>query len=130
MPSTDITDATAVVTRASRGFGPGIAAAVSRAGAQVVGVAKDHAQLQDARAELGDSVTPISADAADQAVAIQLIDTYYPHILVLNVGVTPVPRPIQHQSRRAVSRNWDVDVQHVIYRAPEAFLAPSRLPAQ
>jgi NAD(P)-dependent dehydrogenase (short-subunit alcohol dehydrogenase family) len=42
MPSTDIADTTAVVTGASRGFGRGIATALSRAGAQVVGVARDH----------------------------------------------------------------------------------------
>jgi NAD(P)-dependent dehydrogenase (short-subunit alcohol dehydrogenase family) len=45
MPSTDIAGATAVVTGASRGFGRGIAAALSRAGAQVFGVARDHVQL-------------------------------------------------------------------------------------
>jgi hypothetical protein len=45
LPSTDIAGATAVVTGASRGFGRGIAAALSRAGAQVFGVARDHVQL-------------------------------------------------------------------------------------
>jgi len=124
MPSTDIAGATAVVTGASRGFGRGIAAALSRAGAQVFGVARDHVQLQQVRAELGDSFTPISADAADPTVAGQLIDAYRPSILVLNADATPLPRPIQHHTWQTFSRNWEVDVQHVFHWTREALLAP------
>lgn len=114
MPSTDIPDSTAIVTGAGRGFGRGIAAALSRAGVQVVGVARNDTQLQEVRAELGDSFTPISADAADPVVAAQLID---PRILVLNAGATPVSRPIQQQSWQTFSLNWEVDVQHVFHWA-------------
>jgi NAD(P)-dependent dehydrogenase (short-subunit alcohol dehydrogenase family) len=68
MPSTDIRDSTAIVTGASRGFGRGIAEALSRAGVTVVGVARNEAVLQEVRAELGGSFIPMSADAGDPPV--------------------------------------------------------------
>jgi NAD(P)-dependent dehydrogenase (short-subunit alcohol dehydrogenase family) len=124
MPSTEIARATAIVTGASRGFGRGIAAALCDAGARVVGVARDRDGLAQARAELGESFTPVTADAADPVTAGQLIDTYRPGILVLNAGATPLARPIQHQSWQSFSRNWDVDVQQVFHWTREALLAP------
>src|SRR5262249_43536416 len=57
MPDNEVTGATALVTGASRGFGRGIAAALSKAGAQVVGVARDRAPLEELRAQLGGSFT-------------------------------------------------------------------------
>jgi NAD(P)-dependent dehydrogenase (short-subunit alcohol dehydrogenase family) len=115
---------TALVTGASRGFGRGIAAALSGAGAQVVGVARDGGALGELRAELGESFTPVPANAADPVVAGELIDKYRPGVLVLNAGATPLPRPIQHHTWETFSRNWDVDVAHVFHWAREALLAP------
>ena len=119
-----LTGTTALVTGASRGFGRGIATALTRAGAQVVGVARDRGQLADLRAELGGSFTAVSADAADPVVAGQLIDTSRPTVLVLNAGATPLPRPIHHHTWTTFSRNWEVDVQHVFHFTREALLAP------
>ena len=65
MSEHEIAGATALVTGASRGFGRGIATALIGAGARVVGVARDHAPLEELRAELGGSFTAVSADAAD-----------------------------------------------------------------
>jgi NAD(P)-dependent dehydrogenase (short-subunit alcohol dehydrogenase family) len=124
MSGNEIAGATALVTGASRGFGRGIATALSRAGAQVVGVARDHAPLEELGAELGGSFTAVSADAADPTVAGQLIDTYRPAILVLNAGATPLPRPIQHHTWQTFSRNWETDVQHTFHWTREALLAP------
>ena len=59
MSEHELAGATAVVTGASRGFGRGIATALSRAGAQVVGVARDRAALEELRAELGGSFTAV-----------------------------------------------------------------------
>src|SRR5215468_11202206 len=82
MPDNGVTGATALVTGASRGFGRGIATALSKAGAQVVGVARDRAPLEELRAELGESFTAVPADAADPTVVGQLTDAYRPGILV------------------------------------------------
>jgi len=124
MPGNEIAGAAALVTGASRGFGSGIATALSKAGANVVGVARDRGPLEELRAQLGESFTAVSADAADPVVAGQLIDAYRPAILVLNAGATPLPRPIQHHTWQTFSRNWDVDVAHVFHWVREALLAP------
>ena len=124
MSDRELAGTTALVTGASRGFGRGIATALSRAGAQVVGVARDRGALEDLGAELGGSFTTVAADAADPVVAGQLIDAYRPGVLVLNAGATPLPRPIHHHTWHTFSRNWEVDVQHVFNFTREALLAP------
>jgi NAD(P)-dependent dehydrogenase (short-subunit alcohol dehydrogenase family) len=116
--------ATALVTGASRGLGRGIASALASAGAKVVGIARDRGPLEELRAELGESFTPVAADAADPVAAGHLIDAYRPTILVLNAGASPVPRPIQQQTWETFSRNWDVDVKHAFHWTREALLAP------
>jgi NAD(P)-dependent dehydrogenase (short-subunit alcohol dehydrogenase family) len=115
---------TALVTGASRGFGRGIATALSGAGAQVVGVARGRGALDELRAELGESFTPVPSDATDPMVAGALVDKYRPGVLVLNAGATPLPRPSQHHTWETFSRNWDVDVAHVFHWTREALLAP------
>ncbi len=121
MPETGIAGATALVTGASRGFGRGIATALSQAGARVAG---DRAPLEEVRAELGESFTAVAADAADPNVAGALTGTYRPGILVLNVGATPLARPIQHHTSQTFSRNWDTDVQHASARPSSATPSP------
>ncbi len=115
---------TAIVTGASRGFGRAIAAALTQAGAQVVGVARDRDRLAEVRAELGESFTPVTGDAADPDVAGRLIDQYQPGLLVLNAGATPLPRAIQRHTWETFGRNWEVDVRHVFEWVREALLAP------
>ena len=121
---TDSKNEVALVTGASRGFGRGIATALSRAGARVVGVARDRAALDELSAELGGSFTAVAGDVADPIVAGRLIDTYHPAILVLNAGATPLPRPIHHHTWQTFSSNWDTDVQHAFNWTREALLAP------
>jgi NAD(P)-dependent dehydrogenase (short-subunit alcohol dehydrogenase family) len=124
MPARELFGTTAIVTGASRGFGRGIAIALAGAGADVVGVARNRARLDEVRAEIGDRFTPVEADAADPVVAGQLIDTYRPRVLVLNAGASPLPRPLQQYTWQAFSRNWEVDVQHVFHWTREALLRP------
>jgi NAD(P)-dependent dehydrogenase (short-subunit alcohol dehydrogenase family) len=124
MSANEIPGVTAVVTGASRGFGQGIATALSGAGARVVGVARDGAALEELRAQLGDSFIPVAADAADPNVAGELIDAYEPGVLVLNAGAMPLPRPVHHHTWQTFSRNWEVDVQQVFNWTREALLRP------
>jgi NADP-dependent 3-hydroxy acid dehydrogenase YdfG len=109
MPTHELSETTALVTGASRGFGRAIAVVLAKHDAYVAGVARDHARLEELRAQLGES---FAADAADPVVAGQLLDEHRPRTLVLNAGAAPLPRPIHRQTWQTFSRNWDVDVQH------------------
>jgi NAD(P)-dependent dehydrogenase (short-subunit alcohol dehydrogenase family) len=100
-PNNPLAGSTAIVTGASRGFGRGIAAALTAAGARVVGVART-----------GDGVI---ADAADPATAPQLIDEYQPRTLVLCAGAAPQMSPLQEQTWESFSRNWNVDVAQAFH---------------
>jgi NAD(P)-dependent dehydrogenase (short-subunit alcohol dehydrogenase family) len=124
MTSQQLSGTVAIVTGASRGFGRGIATALTKAGAQVVGVARDARALEEVREELGDAFTAVTADAADPVVAGELIDAYQPRTLVLNAGAAPLGRPVHHHTWQTFSRNWEVDVQHAFNWTREALLRP------
>jgi len=124
MTTQQLSGTTAIVTGASRGFGRGVATALTQAGAHVVGVARDAGALEEVGAQLGAAFTPVAADAADPVVAGRLIDEYRPRALVLNAGASPLSRPIHRHTWQTFSRNWDVDVQHAFHWTREALLAP------
>jgi NAD(P)-dependent dehydrogenase (short-subunit alcohol dehydrogenase family) len=112
-PNNTLTGSTAIVTGASRGFGSGIADALTAAGARVVGIARS-----------GGTVT---ADAADPATARRLIDEYQPRTVVLCAGAAPQMSPLQEQTWESFSENWNVDVAqafHWIRHALKRPLAP------
>jgi NAD(P)-dependent dehydrogenase (short-subunit alcohol dehydrogenase family) len=124
MTEHQISGTTALVTGASRGFGRAIALALAKAGAQVVGVARDRAKLAELRAEVGPEFIPVAADAADPVSAGQLIDRWRPRLLVLNAGANPLARPLPRHTWQTFSRNWEVDVQHAFNWTREALLLP------
>ena len=124
MTARQLSGTTALVTGASKGFGRAIASALCQAGADVVGLARDGARLDEARQELGGSFRPVTGDAADPVLAGQLIDQYRPSVLVLNAGAAPLSRPLQQHTWQTFSRNWDVDVQHAFAWTREALLRP------
>jgi NAD(P)-dependent dehydrogenase (short-subunit alcohol dehydrogenase family) len=124
MSSQDLSGTTAIVTGASRGFGRGIAGALTRTDVHVIGVARDGACLEEVRAQLGESFTPVVADASDPVVAGQLIDAYQPRTLVLNAGARPLSRPVHQHTWDTFSRNWHVDVQQVFNWTREALIRP------
>ena len=115
---------TAIVTGASRGFGRAIAAALSEAGARVVGVARTRSRLEQLRDELGGGFTPVVADAADPSVAARLIDEHPPRTLVLCAGATPRMSPLQDQTWDSFSENWNVDVAQAFHWVREALRRP------
>jgi NAD(P)-dependent dehydrogenase (short-subunit alcohol dehydrogenase family) len=106
----DLAGSTAIVTGASRGFGRGIAAALTAAGAHVVGVART-----------GGDVT---ADAADPATATRLIDEYQPRTVVLCAGAAPQMSPLQDQTWESFSQNWNVDVAQAFHWIRDALRRP------
>ncbi len=124
MPARELSGTTALVTGASRGFGRAITIALVGHGAHVVGVARDRARLDQLHAQLGDTFTPVAADAADPVTAGQLLDKHRPGTLVLNAGAAPLTRPVHRQTWQTFSRNWDVDVQHVFNWTRETLLLP------
>ena len=126
MTTHELAGRTALVTGASKGFGRGIAIALSKAGVSVVGLARGAAPLEALRLELGGSFTPVVADAADPVSAGQLLDQYEPDILVLNAGAAPLSRPLHQHTWDSFSRVWDVDVQQAFHWTREALLRPLR----
>ena len=124
MPAQPHAPATALVTGASQGFGRAIAAALAQAGADVVGVARDRARLEDVAGQLGPAFVPVAADAADPVVAGQLIDTYRPRTLVLCAGASPLSRPVHKHTWQTFSSNWEVDVQQVFHWTRQGCWSP------
>jgi NAD(P)-dependent dehydrogenase (short-subunit alcohol dehydrogenase family) len=123
-PASGLVGTTAIVTGASRGFGRAIAAALSAAGAHVVGVARNSARLDALRDELGDTFTPVTADGADPATASRLIDEHRPQTLVLCAGAFPPLNPLQDQTWETFSQNWNVDVRQAFHWIREALVRP------
>jgi len=117
---------TAIVTGAGRGFGRAVAAALSATGAQVIGVARTGAQLDEVAGELGDSFTPVVADAADPATPGRLIEEYRPRTLVLCAGAAPRMSPLQDQTWASFSQNWNVDVAQAFHWSRCALQLPLR----
>jgi NAD(P)-dependent dehydrogenase (short-subunit alcohol dehydrogenase family) len=115
---------TAIVTGASRGFGRAIAAALSAAGAHVVGVARTAADLDELHDTLGDTFTAVRADAADPATAGRLLDEHRPRTLVLCAGATPQLSPLSEQTWESFSQNWDVDVAQAFHWTRHALRLP------
>lgn len=105
-------DSTAIVTGASRGFGRAIAAALTAAGAEVTGIARQPAEGVQ------------TGDATDPALAAALIKDRSPRILVLNAGALPVNRPLPEHTWATLSTHWETDVRHVFEWTRAALLAP------
>ncbi len=126
MTTQQLAGRTAVVTGASRGFGRAIATALTEAGATVVGLARDADRLAELHQKLGDSFTPLVADAADPVRAGQLLDQFDPDILVLNAGTAPLSRPLHQHTWESFSRVWEVDVRQVFGWTRESLLRPLR----
>jgi NAD(P)-dependent dehydrogenase (short-subunit alcohol dehydrogenase family) len=115
---------TAIVTGASRGFGRAIATALSLAGARVVGVSRGGAQLDELRDDLGDTFTPVAADASDPQLAGRLIDAHQPHTVVLCAGASPTMGPLPEQTWESFSQTWNVDVAQAFHWIRHALRHP------
>jgi NAD(P)-dependent dehydrogenase (short-subunit alcohol dehydrogenase family) len=124
MPRLEMSQLTALVTGASRGFGRAIATQLHAEGADVVGVARNEAQLGALGEQLGDRFTGVVADVTDPVEARELIRRHAPQVLVLNAGATPEIGPLHELTWEQFNRNWAVDTQSVFNWATEALRAP------
>jgi NAD(P)-dependent dehydrogenase (short-subunit alcohol dehydrogenase family) len=116
---------TAVVTGGSRGLGRGVVQALVTHGMRVVAVARDGACLQALARELAD-VEPVVADAADEFVAVRLLQERQPDLVVLVAGASPLLRPLHHHSWETFSQNWEVDAKSTFVWLRNALLLPMR----
>lgn len=122
--TTNLAGTTAIVTGTSRGFGRGVAAALSAAGAHVVGVARSQHELDEMHGQLGGTFTAVAADAADPATAGRLIDEHRPRTVVLCAGATPQMAALQDQTWESFSQNWNVDVAQAFHWVRYALRRP------
>jgi NAD(P)-dependent dehydrogenase (short-subunit alcohol dehydrogenase family) len=89
----------------------------------VIAVARDAAALEAvARATPG--VVAHAADAADPAVARELLEKHRPALVVLCAGVAPTNKPLHEQTWESFSVNWGVDVRQAFEWARQALLLP------
>ena len=121
----DLDGKEAVVVGASRGLGRGIAEALSRSGASVLAIARDHRGLAELTAGCPCIRTAV-ADAADPALAGTVLDAQDPGILAVVAGASPLLHPIHHHSWETFSLNWQVDVRLTFNWLREALLRPLR----
>src|SRR5438105_6545208 len=82
----------AIVTGGSRGLGRGIVEALAARGARVVALARDGAALSGLASQVR-GVSPVTADATDEAIAERLLRQEAPDLLVLCAGAMPALGP-------------------------------------
>jgi NAD(P)-dependent dehydrogenase (short-subunit alcohol dehydrogenase family) len=121
----DMSGRTTVVVGASRGLGRGIARTFAEAWAPVVAVARTGPALTELAATSANIRTEV-ADAADATVPSSLLDQYEPEVLILVAGATPVMCPLQDQTWKTFSVNWQNDVKIAFHWLREALLKPLR----
>jgi NAD(P)-dependent dehydrogenase (short-subunit alcohol dehydrogenase family) len=102
---------TAVVTGASRGFGRAIAAALVATGSRVLGIARNEAELDAVRGELGEGFVPVVGDATDDQLAERLLAERRPALVVLNAGAPPHLGALHEQTWESFTTNWNVDTR-------------------
>ncbi len=112
-----------LVVGASRGLGRGIALAFSRAGAQVIAVARDRERLAELAGHQSGIVAEV-ADATDPAVAGTLLGRYQPDVLALVAGAMPQLGRLQDFTWETFSTNWNSDVRIGFHWLREVLLLP------
>ena len=116
----DLTGKIAIVTGASTGLGAGIAVALARAGADLVGVARsDQAQTARAVEDTGRRFWPIQADvsqlgAAEQIVSETLSQYGRIDILVNNAGIA-VRKDVFDYTQQDWDATLDLDLRGVFF---------------
>jgi NAD(P)-dependent dehydrogenase (short-subunit alcohol dehydrogenase family) len=106
---------TAIVTGGSRGIGLATAAALHRAGANVVLTSRNGQAAAEAAASIGDDVVGVGAHATDEAAAAACVEDAVGRfgavdILVNNAGTNPAYGPVLDQDHGRFAKTFDVNV--------------------
>lgn len=106
---------TAIITGASRGIGYAAAAALHRAGANVVLTSRTGEDAVAAAASLGERALGIEAHAADEAAARACVDRTMARfgsidVLVNNAGTNPAYGPLLSQDHGRFTKTIDVNL--------------------
>jgi len=121
----DLAGKKVVVVGASRGLGRGVAESMSAAGASVLAIARDRAELDELK-DANPSIEVLVADAGDPMVPGTVVDMHDPDILAVIAGASPLLHPIHLHSWETFSVNWQVDVRLTFNWLREAMLKPLR----
>lgn len=121
---TSLRDKTAVVIGASSGVGRATVKALISEGARVAAVARGAQALDALRAEMGNAVQTIQADATDPTTAGRLLQELQPQLVVLAAGVRPRMGPISEQTWESFSQPWNADTQATFHMLTAAVTLP------
>lgn len=106
-----MSEATAIVTGGTRGFGRGIAEALGNHGYRVITVARG-------------AGADIVADAAEPGLAERLVAEHDPAVVVLNAGAVPHTAALPDQTWETFSRPWEVDTRQAFEWCRAALRGP------
>ena len=112
----------AIVVGGSKGLGRGVVSALRAKGAKVAVVARDETRLADTARETG--AEPIMGDAADDALAANLLRERQPDLVVLCAGASPPLGSIHEQTWESFSKNWEVDTRATFQWLKHALTLP------
>ena len=115
----------ALVTGGSRGLGRGVVEALAARGVRVVALARDEGALVALSREVP-GVLAAPGDAADDALAEQLLARHAPDLVVLCAGAMPVLGPLQEQTWEAFQTNWNVDAKSAFVWLQRALRLPMK----
>jgi NAD(P)-dependent dehydrogenase (short-subunit alcohol dehydrogenase family) len=115
MSSGDLTGRTAIVTGASRGIGWAIAAALVKAGANVIVTSRRQESADEAARTLGPDAVGFQAHAADAAAAEACVALAVERfgrldVLVNNAGTNPAYGPVVDQDHARFAKTFDLNV--------------------
>ena len=113
-----------MVTGGSSGVGKATVKALISEGARVTAVARGADRLRALEAEVGDGLQTLQGDAADPAVAEQLLREIRPDLVVLAAGVTQRMGLLDELDWESFSETWNSDLKASLHFVKQALTLP------